>query len=449
MYIYNIHITGSPTHRGNVRGKKIYFISGGPLKAGSNRVLFGLSEEFPLVSIVGLGKKNSESDPEEEVDENKEAIRKAVAAGCKSLKEFNLDEVVVDPCSDGCSAAEGASLSLFSYQELKQEKKSIPKLRCFEESDNSWLKGLTLGEGQNIARRLMEMPSNLLTPSNFAQEAVNYLEGLGVEVRVRTKEWAEKRNMNAFLTVAKGSEEPPIFLELIYKGTNSDDKPFAIVGKGITFDSGGISLKPSNNMDKMRADMGGAACTVGSIFTAASLKIPINIKGFIPLCENMPSGTAVKPGDVIVASNGKSIQVDNTDAEGRLILADALHYASQHKPRVMLDMATLTGAMAVALGAGATGVFSNSSTQFNLLHKAGYETGDRVWRMPLWKFYENQVKASSQMADMNNQSTKKPAGGAPFAAGFLKQFVTCDQWLHLDIAGVMENSDENKRERNT
>ncbi|MCL4116207.1 UNVERIFIED_CONTAM: hypothetical protein GTU68_023426 [Idotea baltica] len=190
----------------------------------------------------------------------------------------------------------------------------------------------------------MEMPGNVLTPTNFAQEAVNCLEGLGVEVCVRTREWAKERNMNAFLSVSKGSAEPPVFLEITYKGAEqASQKPLAIVGKGITFDSGGISLKPAAKMDLMRGDMGGAACTVGSIFTAASLRIPINIKGFIPLCENMPNGAANKPGDVILASNGKSIQIDNTDAEGRLILADALHHASQHDPRVIVDMATLTG----------------------------------------------------------------------------------------------------------
>lgn len=261
-----------------------------------------------------------------------------------------------------------------------------------------------------------------------------------MEVLVRGYEWAKERNMNAFLSVTNGSDEPPVFMELTYKGGDHSEKPIAIVGKGVTFDTGGISLKPSANMDKMRADMGGAACTVGAIYAAAALKMPINIKGFIPLCENMPSGRATKPGDVVIASNGKSIKIDNTDAEGRLILADALVYASQHKPRAVIDMATLTGAMAVALGSGAAGVFSNSGNLWSLLHQAGGVTGDRVWRMPLWTHFSKQV--TEGMADVNNIGKAGYGGGSCTAAAFLQQFVSCDHWCHIDIAGVMENRDE-------
>ncbi|MPC13202.1 Cytosol aminopeptidase [Portunus trituberculatus] len=362
-------------------------VSGGSLKAGKSRVLYGVSDEFPVVSVVGLGEQNQNYDPIEERDESKEAIRTAVAAGYRSLGDLGLKSIQVDPCGDGEAAAEGALLAAFKYQDLKSKKKE-------------WTRGATFAEGQNIARRLMETPANILTPTNFAQEAVNCLEGLGVEVMPRTYEWAKERNMNSFLSVTRGSGEPPVFLELSYRGKRfTDEKPLAIVGKGVTFDTGGISLKPSANMDKMRADMGGAACTVGSIFIAAALGLPINIKGFIPLCENMPGSIATKPGDVVVASNGKSIQIDNTDAEGRLILADALHYASQHSPRAMVNMATLTGAMAVSLGSGATGVFCNSKAVWEAMHKAGTVTGDR-------------------------------------------EFVSCDHWMHMDIAGVMENKDE-------
>lgn len=416
---------------------------GGPLKPGKSRVLFGVSEEFPVVAVVGLGEQNQSIDPIEERDDTKEAIRTAVAAGYRSLGELALKSIQVDPCGDAEAAAEGAHLAAFKYQDLKSKKKESPMINCLKENDQGWTRGATLAEGQNIARRLMETPANILTPTNFAQEAVNCLEGLGVEVMPRTYEWAKERNMNAFLSVSRGSGEPPVFLELMYrgKGLDGDEKPLAIVGKGVTFDTGGISLKPSANMDKMRADMGGAACTVGSIFIAAALGLPINIRGFIPLCENMPGSIATKPGDVVIASNGKSIQIDNTDAEGRLILADALHYASQHKPRAIVNMATLTGAMAVSLGSGATGVFSNSKTLWEAMHKAGTISGDRVWRMPLWKHYSSQV-TDFGLADVHNLGKHAKDAGSCLAAVFLKEFVTCDHWMHMDIAGVMENKDE-------
>ncbi|XP_071512966.1 cytosol aminopeptidase-like isoform X3 [Panulirus ornatus] len=415
--------------------------SGGPLKTGKSRVLYVASEEFPAVAVVGLGKENI-SEPIEERDEAKEAIRTAVAAGCQSLGDAGINKILVDPCGDGEAAAEGAHLSTFKYQDLKSNKKPIPTVHCFVEGDTGWNYGSTLAKGQNIARRLMETPANILTPTNFAQEAVDCLEGLGVEVLTRSYEWAKERSMNAFLSVSQGSAEPPIFLELNYRGNSfSDEKPVAIVGKGITFDTGGISLKPSSGMEAMKGDMGGAAATVGSIFIAAALGFPINIKGFIPLCENMPGGTATKPGDIVVASNGKSIQVDNTDAEGRLILADALHYASQYKPRAIIDLATLTGAMNVALGTGATGVFTNCTAMWELMHRAGTISGDRVWRMPLWKHYSSQILDYGQ-ADVNNVGKYSRAGGSCTAAAFLKEFVTCDHWMHMDIAGVMENKDE-------
>ncbi|KAK7085790.1 bleomycin hydrolase, partial [Halocaridina rubra] len=436
-------LTDAGAHINNLSGGSLLRLLqyGGPLKAGKSRVLYGVSEEYPIVSAVGLGEKDKKPDPVEEFNETREAVRIAVAAGCRSLEEANIDKILVDSCGDAEAAAEGSSLSVFKYQDLKSQKKSIPVLECLDKEAQGWLKGMTMAEGQNIARKLKETPANILTPTNFAQEAVNCLEGLGVEVAVRTFEWIKQRSMNAFLSVTRGSAEPPIFLELTYHGNGYSEKPLAVVGKGITFDTGGISLKPPAKMDRMRADMGGAACTIGSMFIAAALQLPINLKGFIPLCENMPGSKATKPGDVVVASNGKSIQIDNTDAEGRLILADALHYASQHNPRAIIDMATLTGAIAVALGAGAAGAFSNSTPLWELMHKAGTISGDRVWRMPLWKHYSSQVKDFG-LADVHNLGKYERDGGSCTAASFLQQFVTCDHWMHLDIAGVFENQDE-------
>jgi len=305
---------------------------------------------------------------------------------------------------------------------------------------SNWNFGYLLANGQNFTRRLMEMPANLMTPTVFSNIAVEELSKFGVEVHVHDKAWSEQMKMGSYLSVAKGSDEPPIFLEIRYNNA-PNTKPLALVGKGITFDSGGISLKPSLNMDKMRGDMGGAANVVGTILTLAALKARVNVVGLTPLCENLPSGKANKPGDVVTAMNGKTIQVDNTDAEGRLILADALCYAHQFDPQVIMDLATLTGAINVALGSSATGVFSTTNKYWNLLQKCGIETGDRVWRMPLFQHFTKQT-TDSQLADCINIGKIPGAGGSCIAAAFLREFVTHENWLHLDIAGVMDNKDE-------
>lgn len=231
-----------------------------------------------------------------------------------------------------------------------------------------------------------------MTPTVFCNEVSSVLTALGIQVIIHDKTWAEEKKMGSFLSVSRGSAEPPMFLELHYNGAGTSSKaPIAFVGKGVTFDAGGISIKPSAQMDEMRADMGGAACVVASMKAAAEMKLKVNIVGLIPLTENLPSGTATKPGDLVVAMNGKTIIVDNTDAEGRLILADALCYAQEFKPRFILDIATLTGAMRIALGSAATGVFSNSSELWENLRTAGTVTGDRVWRFPLWQHFNDKM----------------------------------------------------------
>ncbi|KAK2098351.1 hypothetical protein P7K49_023802 [Saguinus oedipus] len=252
---------------------------------------------------------------------------------------------------------------------------------------------------------------------------------------------SEKASRHSGPEAKERSDEPPVFLEIHYKGSpNANEPPLVFVGKGITFDSGGISVKASANMDLMRADMGGAATICSAIVSAAKLNLPINIIGLAPLCENTPRSKANKPGDVVRARNGKTIQVDNTDAEGRLILADALCYAHTFNPKVILNAATLTGAMDVALGSDATGVFTNSSWLWNKPFEASIETGDHVWRMPLFEHYTRQV-VDCQLADVNNIGKYRSAGACT-AAAFLKEFVTHPKWAHLDIAGMMTNKDE-------
>ena len=417
----------------------------GPLGKGKTRVLYDVSATYPIVSVVGLGPVDAGFNELEEVDEKRENIRAAVASGARTLRDLgaDLDEILVDDCQDAEAAAEGGHLALHVYDELKSEnlKKRRVKLSLLnEEAATAWQRGVVLATGQNLARRLMETPANKMTPTIFANTVKELAEPLGVEVKIMQRPEIEALKMGSFLSVANGSDEPPIFLELKYNKA-PDAKPLALVGKGITFDSGGISLKPSSNMDKMRADMGGAANVVSAIITLATLKAPVNVVGVAALTENLPSGKATKPGDVVIAMNGKSIQVDNTDAEGRLVLADALHYVHRYEPQAIVDLATLTGAMNVALGSGATGVFSTSAHYWKLLHDSGIKTGDRVWRFPLFNHYTKQT-TDSQLADLQNIGKHAGQGGACIAAAFLREFVTNPNWLHLDIAGTMENKDE-------
>ncbi|XP_075050803.1 cytosol aminopeptidase [Mixophyes fleayi] len=418
--------------------------SGPSLKKGKTRIFYGLHEAFPSVAVVGLGKQSASINHQELWNDSKENIRAAVSAGCRQMQDLEVEQVEVDPCGDAQAAAEGAVLGLFQYDELKQKKKKLVITQQYGSQDKeAWNRGVLYAEGQNLARYLMESPANYITPTKFAEILEQKMGNLGnVKVFTRSKPWIEEQQMGAFLSVAKGSDEPPVFLEIHYTGSpDPKESPLVFVGKGVTFDSGGISLKPSSGMDAMRADMGGAATICSAILTAATLKLPINLIGLAPLCENMPNGRANKPGDVVRAKNGKTIQVDNTDAEGRLLLADALCYAHTFNARAVVNAATLTGAMDVALGSAATGVFTNSSWLWTHLQEASVVTGDRVWRMPLFEHYSKQVTESA-LADLNNVGKYSRSGGACTAAAFLKEFVTVPHWAHLDIAGVMENKDE-------
>uniref|UniRef100_A0A669P4X4 Cytosol aminopeptidase n=2 Tax=Phasianus colchicus TaxID=9054 RepID=A0A669P4X4_PHACC len=432
---------------GRVSGRlrELLAACGPPLKKGKARIFHGLHQDFPSVVVVGLGKKNAGVNDQENWNEDKENIRAAVAVGCRQIQDLEIPCVEVDPCGDAQAAAEGAVLGLHEYNELKQKKKPVVTPQLHGSAGNeAWQKGVIYAEGQNLARYLMEAPANYITPIKFAEYIEQKLGNFAsnVKVHIRPESWIATQQMGAFLSVAKGSAEPPIFLEIHYLGgANANDSPLVFVGKGVTFDSGGISLKPSSGMDAMRADMGGAATVCSAIVTAAALNLPLNIIGLAPLCENMPSGKANKPGDVVRAKNGKTIQVDNTDAEGRLLLADALCYAHNFNARAIVNAATLTGAMDVALGSAATGVFTNSSWLWNHLYEASIVTGDRVWRMPLFEHYTKQV-TDCPLADLSNVGKYSRAGGACTAAAFLKEFVTAPHWAHLDIAGVMANKDE-------
>ncbi|XP_070539846.1 cytosol aminopeptidase-like [Ptychodera flava] len=427
---------------------ELLHLSGQTLKKGKSRLFYGIDKEYTSVAVVGLGKQSAGVNELEEINESKENIRTAAAVGARQLRDIGIKDIEIDPSTDAQAAGEGASLGLFAYDELKQESKRKPhvnlSLHGNQDSLDQWQKGILLGDCQNFARKLMEMPANKLTPVEFANQVVSKMTDLDhVQTTIRNKQWIEEKKMFSFLSVAQGSNQPPVFLEIQYSGcSNKDSPPLVLVGKGVTFDCGGISIKPAAQMDMMRGDMGGAAVVVAALLAIATLKIPINVVCLTPLCENLINGEAVKPGDVVTAMNGKSIQVDNTDAEGRLLLADALHYGcTSFHPTAIINAATLTGAMAVALGSAATGVFTNSRKLWTNLYMAGIETGDRLWRMPLFEHYTKQI-TDSQLADLNNIGKAARDGGACTAAAFLKEFVTCSHWAHLDIAGVMTNKDE-------
>uniref|UniRef100_A0A1B6BYN6 Cytosol aminopeptidase n=1 Tax=Clastoptera arizonana TaxID=38151 RepID=A0A1B6BYN6_9HEMI len=424
----------------NVCGMLTKHLQVSGLKKGKSRVFYNLTPEYEAIAVVGLGKREQGYNELEEIEESRESVRIAAAAGCRKLQDIDVREIYVEHLGDPEAAAEGAILGPWVYQEnkMKEKQKQIPKIEPYKhnaEMKRNWDTGVLKAEAQNISRRLSDTPANQMTPTVFAKNAEELLKPLGVKVYAHDRAWAESKKMYSYLSVTNGSAEPPVFLEMCYNGGAESD-PVVLVGKGITFDSGGISIKPSAEMDQMRADMSGAACVLATLYAVANLKLPINVVCLTPLCENMPGGRATKPGDVVTAMNGKTIKIDNTDAEGRLVLADALCYAATFKPKFTLDIATLTGAMMVAIGQSATGVFSNSTPLWELLHKAGEQTGDRVWRFPLWDHFSKRV-ADYPSVDVNNVGKGGRWGGACTAAAFLWEFAPKGDWLHMDMAGVM------------
>ena len=302
-------------------------------------------------------------------------------------------------------------------------------------------RGRMLAESQNTARDLSNEPANALPPAELARQAQRVAREVGLRVRVMDAAELKRRKMGAILAVGQGSANPPrlIVLEHNAPQTRGRAKPrprqatVCLVGKGITFDSGGISIKPSAGMDEMKHDMSGAAAVVGALRSCALLKVPLHVVGVIAAAENMPSGSAYRPGDVIKAMSGKTIEVMNTDAEGRVVLADALHFArTEFEPRAMIDLATLTGACVIALGKLATGAFGNNERLVEIVRRAGEVAAERAWPMPLWDGHRKQIR--SEVADIKNTGGRE--AGASTAAAFLSHFVGETPWVHLDIAGT-------------
>ena len=374
-------------------------------------------------------------------------FRKAIQAAANALKEGGARRVAVLAAGIAIGAehaealAVGFSEAVYQYRLTKPSAPPAPKLAeaalLCERRDAAALgaglvRGAAIAEGMTLARELANRPANHCTPTVLAAEARKLGREAGLRVEVLERKDAERLGMGAFLAVAQGSAEPPKFIVLRYSGGARTAAPLVLVGKGITFDSGGISIKPAAEMDEMKFDMSGAASVLGTLRALATLQAKVNVVGLIPATENLPGGRAVKPGDVVRSLSGQTIEILNTDAEGRLILCDALAYAERFKPAAVVDIATLTGACMIALGHHRSGLFSPDDALAAALQGAGERALDPAWRMPLDEEYDEALK--SHFADMANVGPR--AGGAITAAMFLKRFTAKLRWAHLDIAGT-------------
>ncbi|MFZ4650009.1 MAG: leucyl aminopeptidase [Rubrivivax sp.] len=380
-------------------------------------------------------------------DGSARAFHKAVAAALALLKPGGSAHVAVSLCGAEASADHAHALALaaadaaYLYRHTKPSAPAAPKLArisfvCASSAqpalDAALARGAHLAEGVSLARECANRPANHCTPTFLGQEARRLGREFGLKVEVLGRREIEKLGMGSFLAVAQGSEEPMKFIVMQYQGAPRKQAPVVLVGKGITFDTGGISLKPAPEMDEMKFDMGGAASVLGTMRAVAGMKARVNLIGLIAACENMPSGRAIKPGDVVRSMSGQTIEILNTDAEGRLILCDALTYAERFKPAAVVDIATLTGACVIALGHHRSGMWSTDDTLATELQRAGDAALDPCWRMPLDEEYEDALK--SNFADVANVGGRP--GGSITAALFLKRFATRFPWAHLDIAGT-------------
>jgi len=394
------------------------------------------------VAVAGLGKQ-----PELTQDR----VRGAVAETCRLLRKKGANSIATIVQGAGIagisleSAAqavtEGALLGVYSFRKhiTKEDEYGEIKELLLVASDQDKLpilergcnKGRVLAEATNLARDMVNEPGNYMTPTHMAETAKKLSETYGLEISVLEREQMQELGMGALLGVAQGSRQPPKFIVLNYKGSSSTEIDMALVGKGITFDSGGISIKPSEGMAEMKGDMAGGAAVMAAMSAIAQLKPRINIMAIIPATENLPGESALKPGDILTAMNGKTIEIVSTDAEGRLTLADALAYAKKLGAKSMVDVATLTGACRIALGDVCSGAFGNNQELVDKIIAAGAEAGELIWQMPMYDRYKEQNK--SDVADIKNTGGRY--GGAITAAQFLAEFAGDTPWVHLDIAG--------------
>jgi leucyl aminopeptidase len=382
-----------------------------------------------------------------------DALRQASATAATAARRLGVSSVaLVPPGGDmtpgeiGQVLTEGALLGLYTLKKYKtaaenEDKDNLRELSILASGsttqralESGVQRGQILAEAVHMARDLSNSPGNEVNPSYLAKQAQEIAAQTTLRCHVLDIDGIREYQMGCLLGVAQGSEQPPAFIILEHAPTGAQEKPIVLVGKGITFDSGGISIKPAANMEDMKMDMSGGAAVLGTMQALAHLKYPRRVVGLVPASENLPNGNAVKPGDILRAMSGKTVEVINTDAEGRLILADALAYAIQElQPACIIDLATLTGAVVVALGSQATGMMGTDKVMMDRLRAAGEYSAERVWELPLFEEYSKQIK--SDFADIKNVSSNREAGSI-IGGAFLKEFVGDTPWVHLDIAGT-------------
>jgi leucyl aminopeptidase len=419
-------------------------------KLGATRVLYrvpGIASE--RVVLFGLGKEQELG--AKQFREAVQAATRAIAdtgAGDALLYAVELAVADRDHAWKARHAVMAAADVLYRFETMKS-KKTPPRplgellfglATTSAEATRGLAEGQAIANGMALARDLGNLPANVCTPGYLAERARELGKTFKLAVDVLEQQDMEKLGMGSLLSVAKGSRQPPKLIVMRYEGAAKKAKPVALVGKGITFDTGGISLKPAAEMDEMKFDMCGAASVLGTMHAVAEMKLEANVVGIVPACENMPGGQASKPGDIVKSMSGQTIEILNTDAEGRLILCDALTYAERFKPQTVVDIATLTGACVIALGHVASGLFANKDALAQELLAAGDAAWDRAWRLPLWDDYQEQIK--SPFADMANIGGR-PAGSVT-AACFLSRFTKDVDWAHLDIAGTAWRSGKEK-----
>jgi leucyl aminopeptidase len=420
-------------------------------KLGTTLLLHDIPGAAGRILLVGLGREDAFSE---------KRYREAVAAAVSALHatgaeeaSLHLTELAVggrDAQWRVAQAVAMAGAAAYRFTQMKsKDTEDRPRLRRLDFSvDRSATKraaagleqGLAVTHGVNLARDLGNLPPNVCTPSHLADQARELAKRYRMKLTVLGREDMERLGMRTLLSVAQGSAEPPRFITLEHRGGPRDMKPVVLVGKGITFDTGGISIKPAAEMDEMKFDMCGAAAVLGTMKAAGEMRLPLNLVGAIPSTENMPGGRATRPGDIVKSLSGQTVEILNTDAEGRLILCDALTYIERFRPAAVIDIATLTGACVIALGHVATGLFANDEALAREVTAAGEDACDRVWRLPLWDEYQEQLK--SNFADFANIGGR-PAG-AVTAACFLARFAKQYKWAHLDIAGTAWKSGKEK-----
>lgn len=396
------------------------------------------------ILLVGLGKER---------DFHEKAYRDAIACAVRTLRDtgsmeaaITLSEIPVKKRDvtwniEQAVIATQDALYRFDHMKSKSSEARRPLKRViFAVSRRGELKygeigltrGLAISHGISLAKDLGNTPSNICTPEYLANEAQKTAKAHGFGCEILDYDACDKLGMGSFLSVGKGSDKPPRFIVLKHEGGAKGDKPVVLVGKAVTFDAGGISLKPAGEMDEMNYDMSGGGAVIGAFRAIGELGLALNVIGLIPACENMPDAKANKPGDIVTSMSGQTIEILNTDAEGRLILCDALTYAEHFDPDVVIDLATLTGACVIALGAHPSALYSNHDPLAREIEHAADHAWDRVWRMPLWDDYQDQLKSS--LADMANIGGRP--GGSITAACFLWRFAKKYHWAHLDIAGT-------------